>query len=81
MPARPVARAPHPREAAEFRRLLLELGWSRASLARRLGLLPNTVQKWVRPPRYALAYVRLAVRLRRFSEEFGLGDLLKEGRS
>lgn len=46
---------------------LAELEWSRAELARRLGLHHGTVLGWGRDaiPSYAVAYLRLAVDVRR----------------
>lgn len=48
---------------------LSELGWTQAELARRLGVFPSTVNKWVKGsdfPKYAEAYLELAVTLERF---------------
>lgn len=44
---------------------LLVLGWSRAELARRLGVHRNTADLWATkgPPKYARAYLELAVRV------------------
>lgn len=50
----------------EFLEGLKALGWSKAELARRLGIHPNSVSKWDRPPQYAMAYVRLALEVRAF---------------
>lgn len=51
--------------AAEMKAVLVELGWSQAYLARRLGKHVNTVTAWVNDdevPKYAAEYLR-AVRL------------------
>lgn len=49
---------------------LIELGWSKAELARRLGLHSNTVSQWGDDvPGYALAYLDLAVAVVSFSRE------------
>lgn len=46
----------------ESRRLL---GWSKAELARRLGVWPSTVTDWgENPPRYVRAYLDLALELK-----------------
>ena len=45
---------------SEFEQLLADNGWKRADLARALGLTPTTLSRWKdKPPRYALAYLRL----------------------
>jgi len=51
--------------------LLSEIGWSRLRLAKRLGLHRNTVYKWKVVPKYAIAYLELAVEIKR------LGEILK----
>ncbi|MFZ5783987.1 MAG: helix-turn-helix domain-containing protein [Pseudomonadota bacterium] len=43
---------------SEFSAALKALGWSKAELARRLGIHPNSVSKWASPPQYAMAYLR-----------------------
>lgn len=43
----------------DFDAVLGELGWSKAELARRLGLDPNTVTRWKQPPGYAKEYLRV----------------------
>ena len=49
----------------EFRILLARAGFSKAELARRLGLTPQTVSDWKgAPPRYALAYLGLYVKVK-----------------
>jgi len=48
----------------EFEAGLKTLGWSKAELARRLGLHPNSVSKWSEPPLYAMAYLRVMVKLK-----------------
>lgn len=49
-----------------FRDLLLRAGITKAELARRLGLSPNTVSKWRdSPPRYAVAYLELLIEYNR----------------
>lgn len=54
----------------EFEELLGRLGWSKARLARRLGVHANTVSAWGgEAPGYALAYLRLAVRVLELSQE------------
>jgi transcriptional regulator with XRE-family HTH domain len=56
-------------EMTEFNDLLKELGWSRRELSRRLGLDKNTISHWQEPKKYAMAYLHLAVSLKRFTEE------------
>lgn len=49
-----------------MRGALHELGWTKAELARRLGINPHTVTNWRdEPPRYALAYLELALAIKR----------------
>lgn len=49
-----------------MKKVLQELGWSKAELARRLGLSANAVSAWGDlPPRYAQAYLDLALRVKR----------------
>lgn len=44
---------------------LKSLGWSKAELARRLGVRAGTVSDWAsNPPQYALAYLALALELK-----------------
>lgn len=47
------------------------LGWSQAELARRLGVHVNTVSAWTKgsPPRYATAYLELAVQLKAIADQ------------
>lgn len=46
--------------------MLKALGWTKRTLSRRLGIRPATVSEWgSTPPEYALAYLRLACRVRR----------------
>ena len=55
-------------EMIDLNAALVELGWSRNELARRLGLHRNTVSNWGNAlPPYALAYLRLMLGLRRLS--------------
>ena len=57
----------------QFDGYLGDLGWSRRGFASRLGLHYNTVNAWgktVNPPKYALAYLELAIAIQR------LGDIL-----
>lgn len=50
--------------------MLKVLGWSKAELARRLGVHANTVLGWKgEAPDYALAYLRLAVKARALGDE------------
>ena len=51
--------------------LLAELGWSRLHLAKKLSLHRNTVYKWKVVPKYVIAYLEMAVEIKR------LGDILK----
>lgn len=53
----------------EFEDLLRRSGLSRASLARRLGIHPGTVSRWREAPGYAVAYLRLYVRIRELIED------------
>lgn len=56
--------------SGEFDELLRRSGLSRAALARRLGLHVNTVSNWGdEAPEYALAYLRLLVRVRELVED------------
>ena len=56
--------------AQNWLEMLKYLGWSKAELARRLGLHPNTISHWGdEAPGYALAYLRLAVRVREVAKE------------
>ena len=49
----------------EFRILLKRAGFSKAELARRLGVTAQTVSDWKGdPPRYALAYLGLYVKVK-----------------
>ncbi|MDF0506554.1 helix-turn-helix transcriptional regulator [Burkholderia cenocepacia] len=51
-------------KAQDFSRSLGVLGWSQAEFARRLGVDPTTVSRWVsasRFPKWAGEYLRLAV--------------------
>lgn len=53
---------------------LKELGWSKAELARRLGVFPSTVSKWGNGsgyPKYAEAYLELAVEISRLGAMVG----------
>ena len=46
-----------------MKRRLERIGWSQAELARRLGVTPAVVTRWVnedRVPEYAIAYLDLA---------------------
>ena len=48
----------------DFRDKLQLAGLSKAGLARRLGVDPDTVSRWgEEPPRYALAYLDLLLRV------------------
>lgn len=53
----------------EFNTLLRELGWSRAELGRRLALNKNTISHWIEPKGYAMAYLALALRVKRLSTD------------
>lgn len=50
---------------------LLALGWGQADLARKLGVTKNQVSKWAtgkaEVPKYARAYLDLALALRRIA--------------
>lgn len=53
--------------------MLKQLGWTKAELARRLGLQRTTVSGWGNDaPGYALAYLALALKLK------AVGDLARE---
>jgi len=56
-------------EADEFIDLLRRSGLTRRGLAGRLGLSPESISRWRVPPLYALAYLRLAVRVRELAGE------------
>ena len=43
---------------------LIELDWPRAELCRRLGLHRNTPGRWPPIPKYAVAYLELALEVR-----------------
>ena len=49
----------------ELETLLGKIGWSQAYFGKRLGVTPKTVGKWVKEgaPEYALAYLKLIVRM------------------
>lgn len=55
---------------------LMVLGWSRAELARRLGVHANTASAWAKggAPRYVRAYLELAVAVKRSSLLIDGGD-------
>ena len=59
------------RDKFDINRALLELGWSRAELSRKLGIHKNTVSKWGNDnvPEYAIAYMELALKVRRFAKD------------
>lgn len=49
-----------------------KLGWSKAELARRLGLKRTTVSGWrADPPQYARAYIALALELQAVRDRAG----------
>lgn len=51
---------------------LKSLGWSKAELARRLGVRPGTVTDWAgNPPQYALAYLAMALELKAVRDRAG----------
>lgn len=54
--------------AAAIKGWLKQLGWTQAEFARRIGVDENTVSKWMtgkaNPSEPALAYLRLAVRVK-----------------
>lgn len=53
----------------DFETYLRELGWSKKEFSLRTGVHPNTISKWVDgAPGYAMAYVRLAVDVKRVLE-------------
>lgn len=55
---------------ADMRDMLKRLGWTQKILASRLGLRAATISEWgSSPPEYALAYLRLACRVRDASGE------------
>lgn len=60
-----------------------ELGWSKARLARKLGVHVNTVTKWGdEPPEYARAYLEAVVSKKRLRDELDaeLADTQPDGR-
>ena len=60
----PVAAKPH----FDLGSTLDELGWSRSELAVRLGLSRESVSRWGEEvPRYAVAYLEMALMVRRFA--------------
>lgn len=53
--------------AARFEWLLSELGWTKAAFARKAGLVPETVSRWVEPPAWAIQWLeaeRMALGMR-----------------
>lgn len=51
---------------------LKRLGWSKAELSRRLGVLASTVSGWRNdPPRYVTAYLALALELQAVRDAAG----------
>jgi len=58
----------------EFERYLAELGWSRGDLCTRLGLHRNTPGRWGdSPPKYVMAYLAIAVDMKRAGESLVSG--------
>ncbi len=56
--------------AEDWQAMLKDLRWSKAELARRLGVHANTVLGWKDgAPDYALAYLRLAVRAKELGDQ------------
>lgn len=56
--------------------MLKQLGWTKAELARRLGLQRTTVSGWGNDaPQYALAYLDLALKLKALGD--GAGQALE----
>ena len=52
--------------------MLAELGWTQSELARRLDIHRNSVSKWKGDaPGYALAYLELALAIKRHGEVLG----------
>lgn len=50
--------------------MLKRLGWTQKIFASRIGVRPATISEWgAAPPEYALAYLRLACRVRDASGE------------
>lgn len=49
---------------------MVDLGWSYADLGKRLGVHPNTYGRWKKRglPEYAVAYLGLAIRLKRIRD-------------
>ena len=59
----------------DWRDAIRDLGWSKAELGRRLRVHENTVLNWrERCPGYAIAYLELALEVRR------LGQLVERGK-
>lgn len=51
---------------------LKTLGWSKAELARRLGVMPSTVSAWRHgAPQYVSAYLALALELKTLRDQAG----------
>ena len=45
------------------------LGWSKAYLARRLGIHHQTVYQWDEVPKYAIRYMDICLKIKRIWEE------------
>jgi len=52
----------------ELTECLEKLKWSKAELARRLGVDPHTISRWRKIPGYAEAYVLLMMKVREAGE-------------
>jgi hypothetical protein len=52
----------------EFDKALLELGWRRVDVARRLGLTSESISRWKVAPRYVMAYLESMLCIKRLRE-------------
>ena len=53
----------------ELKKVLLELKWTKAELARRVGLDPHTISRWSEVPGPVVAYLDLAIKVRGLCDE------------